>query len=62
MQCAKSSTKQSTWSLFLSDQRGVTAIEYALIGGFLVVALIGALPLITTGLNTGFGNIAGYLQ
>ena len=51
---------RETFAAFARDERGVTAIEYALIGGFLVAALVAALPSITTALSGAFTRVAGY--
>ena len=40
------------------DERGATAIEYALIATLLVVATIGAINLLSSDLNNTFNTIA----
>ena len=46
---------------FVQDESGATAIEYCLIAALMAVALIAALPLLSTGINTSFTNIAAQL-
>ncbi len=41
-----------------TDERGVTAIEYALIAFLIAVAIIGAVTLVGTQLTTTFTNIS----
>jgi pilus assembly protein Flp/PilA len=43
---------------FLSQDRGVTAIEYALIAGLIAVALTTSMGTLTTAISTAFTNIA----
>jgi pilus assembly protein Flp/PilA len=43
---------------FLNDEEGVTAIEYGLIAALIAVAIIVAVRLVGTNLNTVFGNIS----
>jgi len=43
------------------DQRGVTAIEYALIAALIAVAAIAAMQLVGTGLINTFTSIANQL-
>ena len=47
---------------FLSDESGVTAIEYALIASLIVVAIIGAVTTIGTNMTTVFGEISAQLK
>ncbi|NQV82549.1 MAG: Flp family type IVb pilin [Rhodospirillales bacterium] len=42
----------------IHDERGATAIEYALIATLVVVVIIGALNLLSTDLNNTFNTIA----
>ncbi len=46
---------------FLSEEEGVTAIEYGLIAALIAVAIITATQLVGTNLGTLFTNIAGRL-
>ncbi|HYI06364.1 MAG TPA: Flp family type IVb pilin [Reyranella sp.] len=46
---------------FVQDESGATAIEYCLIAALMAVALIAAVPLLSTGINTSFTNIAAQL-
>ncbi len=48
------------FAALLRDDRGVTAIEYALIAGFMAVGLVVALPSITAALQAVFPAIAAY--
>ncbi len=42
-----------------NDRRGLAAIEYALIGSFMAVCLVAAMPIISTAITTVFTTIAG---
>jgi pilus assembly protein Flp/PilA len=42
---------------FLRDNKGVTAIEYGLIAGLIVLVIAASVTSIGTGLNTVFGKI-----
>ena len=46
---------------FLKDEEGVTAIEYGLIAALIALAIIVAVGLVGTGLNTAFNNVATHL-
>jgi pilus assembly protein Flp/PilA len=46
-------------SRFVSDQSGVTAIEYGLIASLVAVVIIGAVTLVGTNLSATFQTIAG---
>jgi pilus assembly protein Flp/PilA len=52
----------STIRKFLKDESGATAIEYGLIAALVSVAIIGALSLLGTELNTTFSKVATNLQ
>ncbi|OXC78149.1 Flp family type IVb pilin [Caballeronia sordidicola] len=43
---------------FVNDERGITAIEYAIIAGLISVALIATVGSLTTALQTAFTAIA----
>lgn len=43
---------------FCVSERGATAIEYALIAGFIAVAIVAVVGSIGTTLNTTFQNVA----
>ena len=43
---------------FLHDENGATAIEYALIGALISVAIIAAMQLLGTALNDSFTDTA----
>ena len=47
---------------FLSDESGVTAIEYALIAALIAVAIIGAVTTVGTNMTTVFGEISAQLN
>ena len=47
---------------FFSDERGATAIEYALIASLIAVAIVGALTALGTGLSSEFSEVSGYLK
>jgi pilus assembly protein Flp/PilA len=47
---------------FLSDESGVTAIEYALIASLIAVAIIGAVTTIGTNMTTVFNEISAQLK
>ena len=43
---------------FLRDERGATAIEYALLGALISVAIIAAVSLLGTALNETYSGVA----
>jgi pilus assembly protein Flp/PilA len=47
---------------FLSDESGVTAIEYALIASLIAVAIIGVVTTVGTNIQTVFGEIGAQLK
>jgi pilus assembly protein Flp/PilA len=47
---------------FLSDESGVTAIEYALIAALIAVAIIGAVTTVGTNMTKVFGEISAQLN
>ena len=49
-------------SQHLDDDRGATAIEYALIASLIAVALVVALTSLGTGLSSEFVEISGVLK
>ena len=49
---------RSIWTRLVSDQRGATAIEYALIAGSIAVGVAAAIGAVGTHLNTLFTNVA----
>lgn len=51
----------TTFSKFLKDESGATAIEYGLIAALVGVAIIVGLNALSTGLNGLFNSIAGSL-
>lgn len=46
---------------FVSDEEGVTAIEYGLIAALIAVVIIGAVTLVGTALDAIFDYVAGKL-
>jgi pilus assembly protein Flp/PilA len=46
---------------FLKEEKGVTAIEYALIAGLIAVAIVTSLTDVTTALKGVFTSIVGAL-
>jgi pilus assembly protein Flp/PilA len=53
--------RHSSLSQLVTDSRGVTAIEYALIAALIAVAAIAAFQLVGTDLSNTFSNIASCL-
>ena len=47
---------------FLSDESGVTAIEYALIASLIAVSIIGAVTTVGTNMSKVFGEIGAKLK
>ena len=47
---------------FVSDEEGITAIEYGLIAAVMAAAIAGIFGLLTTALETGFTKIAGLID
>jgi pilus assembly protein Flp/PilA len=47
---------------FLSDESGVTAIEYALIASLIAVAIIGAVTTVGGNVSTVFTEVGGALK
>jgi pilus assembly protein Flp/PilA len=45
----------------LADRKGVTALEYAVVAGGVIVAVIAAVGLLETSLNGAFTNFLGKL-
>lgn len=46
----------------VGDQKGVTAVEYAVIGALIIVGAVTAITQTGDGLEAAFGNIAGALR
>ena len=46
----------------VGDQKGVTAVEYAVIGALIIVGAIGAIGATGGGVTAAFENIAGALR
>ncbi|MBJ9592482.1 Flp family type IVb pilin [Burkholderia seminalis] len=46
---------------FLSEENGVTAVEYGLIAGLIAVALVSAMSTLTGGISGAFSYIASKL-
>lgn len=51
----------TTWLRLKSDTRAVTAMEYALIGSLIAVAIIGAVTGLGNGIKNTFNSIANAL-
>jgi pilus assembly protein Flp/PilA len=49
------------FSRFVSDESGVTAIEYGLIAALIAVVIIGAVSTLGTSLKTTFSSVAASL-
>jgi pilus assembly protein Flp/PilA len=49
------------FSRFVSDESGVTAIEYGLIAALIAVVIIGAVSTLGTKLSTTFSSVAASL-
>ena len=47
---------------FFGDERGATAIEYAIIASLIAIAIVGALTALGTGLSSEFSEVSGYLK
>ena len=52
----------SIWARFRADERGATAIEYALIASLLAVVLVGVLATLGTRLSAEFSEVSGALS
>ena len=52
----------NTFSRFVSDESGATAIEYGLIAALIAVAAIAAMQNIGTALGTTFNNVSNELN
>lgn len=42
---------------FIKDEKGITAIEYALIASIVSISIVASLGTLKTGLNTIFNNV-----
>lgn len=47
---------------FLRDEQGATAVEYALLGSFLALAIVGGLTSLGTRLSSEFTEISSVLK
>ena len=52
---------KNLFSRFVSDESGVTAIEYGLIAALIAVVIIGAVTTVGSNLSTTFSSVAGSL-
>lgn len=50
------------WKRFRADERGATAIEYALIASLIAVALVGVLATLGTRLSAEFSEVSAALS
>jgi pilus assembly protein Flp/PilA len=48
--------------IFVADESGVTAIEYALIASLIAVFLVGALAALGTNVSSEFSEVGGALK
>ena len=58
---SKTDVKRQAISRLIEDNRGVTAIEYALIAALIAVAAIAAFTLVGTDLSNTFSYVASQL-
>ena len=49
-------------SRFCKSESGATAIEYALIAGFVSIVIVGAVQVIGTSLNVTFSSVASGIK
>jgi len=43
---------------FARDERGVTALEYAILAGIIVAAVVAGVAFLSSGLKSGFQNLS----
>ncbi|MGF6415185.1 Flp family type IVb pilin [Paraburkholderia sp. MM5482-R1] len=43
---------------FARDERGVTALEYAILAGIIVAAVVAGVAFLSSGLQSGFQNLS----
>jgi pilus assembly protein Flp/PilA len=55
-------TRRPAYPDLIKDRRGATAIEYALIGSLISIAIIGSLSFFADGVTNLFNNISNTLQ
>ncbi len=60
-QCLKGFPKLDLLSGFRRDNRGVTAIEYAMIAGIIIIAIVGSVSKIAPQLDISFNNVSSEL-
>jgi len=51
----------AAWKTFISDERGATSIEYALIAGAITLALVPTLPFLQANLTAKYSSLAAGL-
>jgi pilus assembly protein Flp/PilA len=51
-----------TWLALRVDKRGVTAMEYGLIGALIATVIVAVITTLGGGLTTAFTSIAGHLN
>jgi|APCry1669190156_1035279.scaffolds.fasta_scaffold24374_2 Flp pilus assembly pilin Flp len=51
-----------TWLSLKTDRRGVTMLEYAIMGALIATALVAAVPTITNAMKGGFNSIGNSLN
>ncbi|TDV11674.1 Flp family type IVb pilin [Paraburkholderia caballeronis] len=47
--------------LFVRDERGVSALEYAILAGIVIVAVVAAAGTLGDGIRSGFSNLASQI-
>jgi len=46
---------------FVRDERGVTALEYAILAGIIVAAVVAGAGYLSTGLKSGFASLSNQI-
>jgi pilus assembly protein Flp/PilA len=46
---------------FVRDERGVTALEYAILAGIIVAAVVTGVGYLSTSLKSGFGSLSSQI-
>lgn len=46
---------------FARDERGVTALEYAILAGIIVAAVVAGVAFLSSGLQAGFSNLSAQI-
>lgn len=53
---------KTTFAKAVREEDGITAVEYAVMGALIAVALVTAVGALTGGIGTAFDNIAGIVS